>query len=360
MMKSLMSSLLRNLQYSSMVTKKNGKRQVRNGGPQALKGKSANGGNGQARTPLLPTGVNNTATMPSTTHEYNLVGEEVMATISVNNSRVGQVVYNQNITPQSVLRLRIMAGAFQRIDWKRASVHLVALNGSVVTSGYTMGFIEDPAVKVPSIESAVIPFLTTLRRTTVRQAWVESESGVQVAIADKPEMYTQPDVDIRRLSPGRVVVATTGDVGSAPTTFMIMLKYHVRLFVPIGIETQPNEITVLNAFADVSINAQGISASPWRTGQWNIGQQITLESDMLCLEAGTNIARRMRVVTAGTQVTLAAAGGNFHVEFPQIPTGELWNIAEWSVNNNVSAMATTTRTGVYGYSGQSADRKSVG
>lgn len=352
-MKSLMSSLLRNLQYSSMVTKKNGKRQVRNGGPQALKGKSANGGNGQARTPLLPTGVNNTATMPSTTHEYNLMGEEVIATINVNNSRVGQIVFNQLITPQTVLRLRIMAGAFQRIDWKRASVHLVALNGSVVTSGYTMGFIEDPELKVPTVESAVIPFLTALRKTTVRQAWVESESGVQVALNDKPEMFTQPGSDMRRLSPGRVVVATTGDVGSAPTTFMIMLKYHVRLYVPVGIETQPNEITVLNAFADVTINAQGISASPWRTGQWNIGQAIILESDMLCLEAGTNPARRMRVATAGTQVTLGTSGGVFTIEFPQIPSGESWTIAEWSVNQGVAPMPTTTRAGAYGYSGQS-------
>jgi len=335
------------------MVKKMGKRQVRNGGPQALRGKSANGGNGQARTPLLPTGVNNTATMPTSTYDYNLVGEEVMATISVTDTRVGQTVFNQLITPQSVLRLRIMAGAFQRVDWKRASIHLVALNGSVVTSGYTMGFIEDPELKPPSVESAMIPFLTALRKTTVRQAWVESESGVQVAMNDKPEMFTQPGSDVRRLSPGRVIIATTGDVGAAPTTFMVLLKYQVRLYVPVGIETQPNEITVLNAFADVNINAQGIAASPWKTGQWSPGEEIRLESDMLCVESGAQPARRLRVATAGTLVTLQAAQGVFSILFPQVPTGELWEIAEWSVNGGVAPMTTATRTGVYGYSGQS-------
>lgn len=336
-----------------MGNKKMGKRQVRNGGPQALRGKSANGGNGNARTPLLPTGVNNTATMPTSTYDYNLVGEEVIATIPVSNSRVGQIIFDQLVTPQSVLRLRIMAGAFQRIDWKRASIHLVALNGSVVTSGYTMGFVEDPELKIPSVESAVIPFLTALRKTTVRQAWVESESGVQVALNDKPEMFTQPGSDIRRLSPGRVVIATTGDVGTAPTTFMVLLKYQVRLYVPAGIETQPNEITVLNAFSDVNINAQGLSASPWKSGQWNNGERARLESDMLCLEAGTTPARRLRVATAGTLVTLETSGGNFSIVFAQIPTGESWQIAEWSTNAGVTPMTTAIRTGVYGYSGQS-------
>lgn len=312
-----MSSHLRRNQYPIMV-KQNGKRQVRNSRPQVPRGKGTNGGGGVARTPLLPSGVNNNATMPSSTFEYTLNGEEVIATINVANTSIGEVVFSQLVTPQSVLRLRIMAGAFQRIDWKRASIHLVALNGSLVTSGYTMGFLEDPEISIPGTSSAVIPFLTALRKTTVRQAWVESESGVQVAMNDKPEMYTQPGSDLRRWSPGRVVVATTGDVG-ATTTFMIMLKYHVRLFVPLGVETQPYEVTSLNALATVSLSANGIASSPWFVGPLFVGQTAILRTDILCVESGTNPSRRLRVATRGTSVTLGLNGSALTILFPQIP-----------------------------------------
>jgi hypothetical protein len=192
-------------------------------------------GNGQARTPLLPVGVNNMATMPKASQDYVVRGEEVAAIINVAaGSSAGQVIYNQIITPMTVRRLGILAGAWQRIDWRQASLHLVALNGSLVQSGYTMGWVEDPELVVPTAPSDIIPFLTALRSTTVRQAWVESESGVQVSTQDKPEMYTQPGSDIRRYSPGRLVVAVAGDVNTA-ATFQLMLRYMVRLYVPLAL-----------------------------------------------------------------------------------------------------------------------------
>lgn len=192
---------------------------------------------GQARTPLLPVGVNNMATSPKASQDYVVRGEEVAAIINVSaGSTPGQVIYNRIITPLTARRLGILSSAWQRIDWKQASLHLVALNGSVVQSGYTMGWVEDPELGVPSNPSDMIPFLTALRSTTVRQAWVESESGVQVGTQDKPEMYTQPGSDIRRYSPGRLVIAVAGDVVTA-ATFQLMLRYHVRLYVPLALNT---------------------------------------------------------------------------------------------------------------------------
>lgn len=348
---------MRILQYQ-MSKAKGSMRQVRNSRSQAPRVKGANGsasnGNGQARTPLLPMGVNNKSTMPAGANESILRGEEVISIINVTDTSVGQVVFNQPIVPQSVLRMRILAGAFQRIDWIKASIHLVALNGSVVTSGYVMGFIEDPEITVPQSGSAVIPFLTALRQTTVRQAWVESESGIQCAMKDKPEMFTQPGTDPRRLSPGRVVIATAGDVGTAPTTFMVMLKYHTKLYIPLGVETQPGEITVLNAFATVNISSNNtLSTSPWFVGSISAGTSAILQSDMMCVESGNQAARRIRVVAAGTQVRLNAAQGVFTVEFPGIPAGEAWEIAEWTNAAGVIAMPTTVRSGVFAYSGES-------
>lgn len=191
--------------------------------------------NGHARTPLLPVGVNNQSTSPKATQDYVVRGEEVAAIINVaEGSTPGQIVYNQLISPLTARRLGILSGAWQRIDWKQASLHLVALNGSLVQSGYTMGWIEDPELAIPTSSSEVIPFLTALRSTTVRQAWVESESGVQVSTQDKPEMYTQPGSDVRRYSPGRLVIAVAGDVVTR-ATFQLMLRYHVKLYVPLAI-----------------------------------------------------------------------------------------------------------------------------
>lgn len=187
---------------------------------------------GQARTPLLPVGVNNRSTAPSGSSDYNMRGEEVVSIINVSaGSTPGQIIYNALITPQSTRRLGLLAACWQRIDWRKASLHLVALNGSTVQSGYTMGWLEDPEASVPTSPSDVIPFLTALRSTTVRQNWVESTSGCQVNTPDKPEMYTSRGSDLRRFSPGRLVVAVAGDVG-ASTTFQLMLRYHVRLYVP--------------------------------------------------------------------------------------------------------------------------------
>jgi hypothetical protein len=194
-----------------------------------------NGNNGSARIPLLPSGVNNKATMPTRAQQYRPEGEEVVQIINVPpGSVVGDIVFNQLITPTSVARLGVLSKAFQRIDWTSCSLHLVALNGSTIQSGYTMGWIEDPEILPPTgSKSEVIPFLTSLRSTSVRQNWVEATSGIQVATPDKPEMYTQLGSDVRRYSPGRLVVAIAGDVGTQ-ATFQLMLRYNVRLYVPMA------------------------------------------------------------------------------------------------------------------------------
>lgn len=202
-----------------------------------------NSRNGQARTPLLPSGVNNKATMPESTQQMTVRGEELVALINVPaGSTSGQIIYNDTIKPTSARRLGILSTAFQRIDWKTCSLHLVALNGSTVKSGYTMGWVEDPEITIPSGKSEVIGFLTSLRATTVRQAWVESTAGMMVQTQDKPEMYTQLGSDIRRYSPGRLVAAVAGDVGEA-ATFQLMLRYTVRLYVPmaVGVADEPNK-----------------------------------------------------------------------------------------------------------------------
>jgi len=170
--------------------------------------------------------------MPNKSQAYRVSGEEVISLVTVNpGSTPGQIVFNQQIGPNSTARLSRLADLWQRIDWDRTTLNIVALNGSLVTSGYNVGFIEDPELTIPDTPSEVIPFLTALRSTSVRQNWVQSESGQTVSLSRLPEMYTTLGSDVRRYFIGRLVMAITGDVTST-ASFQIMLRYTVNLYVP--------------------------------------------------------------------------------------------------------------------------------
>lgn len=246
--------------------------------------------NGQARTPLLPVGVNNKATMPMGSSDYMVTGEEVVEVINVAaGSTAGQVIYNDLITPSSARRLGILSSCWQRIDWRKASLNLVALNGSTVASGYTMGWLEDPEAPVPTDTKDIIPFLTALRSTTVRQNWVQSESGCQVSTPDKPEMYTQRGSDIRRYSPGRLIIAVAGDV-SIPATFQLMLKYNCRLYVP---------------FAGVGGVDPGL---PGQRATWPVVNNIAVSTASITYPGiGTAIAPNANLTTSGIVAAMETA-----------------------------------------------------
>jgi len=212
-----------------MTKNNNSKRQVR----QSRVPRRGNGPNRGPQTPLLPVGVNNNATMPKVSQHYVAHGEEVLGVINVTaGSTSGQLVYNQQIGPTSCARLSRLSELWQRIDWDHTVLNIVALNGSLVTAGYNAGFLEDPEIDIPTDPSNVIPFLTALRGTSVRQNWVQSTTGQSVTLSKLPEMYTTLGQDVRRFYIGRLVVALTGDVGAAGASYQILLKYRVALYVP--------------------------------------------------------------------------------------------------------------------------------
>jgi hypothetical protein len=181
---------------------------------------------------LLPVGVNNKQTAPRNAQHYNYSATEIIATINVPSGVVaGQTLYKNKMGPESCARLKHLSRAWQRIDWQSVQFKLVALNGSEVKSGYTMGFIEDPEVEFPTNDSETLAFLTSLRGTTVRQAWVESSAGQTVNTRDLPEMFTTLGSDSRRYYIGGLLIAASGEVTTG-ATFQLMMKYSVKLYVP--------------------------------------------------------------------------------------------------------------------------------
>jgi hypothetical protein len=189
---------------------------------------------GNPSNKLIPAGVNNRATMPDASFQYTLRGEEVIRIINAPAvADPGTVLANELVSVASARRLNLLSQAFQRVKWHKAELHLVALNGSIATSGYNAGFAEDPELSVPANPSDVIPFLTSMRTTAVRQNWVESSTGKILRLSELPEMFTTLGVDPRRFYIGRFLAAYTGNPG-ANVTFQLLLKYHVTLSVPIA------------------------------------------------------------------------------------------------------------------------------
>jgi hypothetical protein len=204
----------------------------RNRNPRASRSTN-NGANQNPKTPLMPSGVNNKATMPRKMQSYTVEGEEVLQVINVaSGSTAGQLIYNSRISHDSAARLSLLSKAFQRVRWHNVTINCVPVNGSVVQGGYNFGFIEDPEIEPPiSGTSEVIPFMTALRGTSVRQNWVQSQTGQTVKLNELPEMYSVLGTDQRRYYIGRALLALTGDVTIA-ASFQILLKYRVTLMVP--------------------------------------------------------------------------------------------------------------------------------
>jgi len=288
--------------------------------------------NGKANTPLLPVGVNNRATVPLGPSDYLVRGEEVVKVINVAaGSPEGQIIFNDLITPQSARRLGILSQCWQRLEWMKASLNLVTLNGSTVTSGYTMGWLEDPEAPFPIDPKDMIPFLTALRSTTVRQNWVQSESGCQVTTKDKPEMYTQRGSDIRRFSPGRLIIAITGSVTTS-ATFQLMLKYHCRLYVPYAGSTNvvpgtPGQRGAWPTQPNVTVSTTGITY-PGIGAAVNPNTQITTTAIVAVMEtANPAPTAPVRLLPIGSRIRVGALTAPGSASIIDIGTGSTFFLA---------------------------------
>lgn len=281
--------------------------------------------------------------MPQGKQGFRFQGEETVALTSVNATQAGEVLYNRLITPQMARRLGVLAGAFQRIKWHECKLRVVPLNGSTVTAGYTAGVVEDPELLVPTSPSDIIPFLTALRATVVRQAWVEDKTGMQVPVADRPEMFTQSGTDIRRYSPGRFVMAAGGNIANG--TFQVLLKYDVTLSVPAALTSEGPQESILSApsVPNSSVSTGGVIMPHTNSTLLGFGETIRINRDLL-LSTSDDVST---IVTApGSQLVVIRAGtagrfssvqvqgqGNiltFILDIGQ-PVGVVYHVLRWTL-----------------------------
>jgi len=277
-------------------------------------------GNSGPNIPLLPSAVNNRATMPQGAKPFRFQGTETVVVKNISSSEPGEVLLDQLISPMMTLRLRLLSRAFQRILWHKCELLIIPLNGSTTNSGYTAGVVEDPEAFVPTSGKNLIQYLTALRGTVVRQAWVQDHTGFQVPVANRPEMFTQQGSDVRRYSPGRFVIAAGGNITNA--TFQILLKYDVSLMVPITTIDADNETPVMRADGNNNSTYSRNSVNfPQTSGNLtNLGQTISLATDML-------------VTTATGEVTASDGAGS---ALAIIRAGTVGHFISLQVGNNLT------------------------
>jgi len=243
--------------------------------------------------------------MPQGMQGFRFQGEETVVVKTVTTSTAGEILYNRLITPQMVRRLSVLCSAFQRIKWHECKLRIVPLNGSTTTAGYTAGVIEDPELTVPAEKSGIIEFLTALRATVVRQAWVEDKTGMQVPVSSRPEMFTQVGSDVRRFSPGRFVMAAGGPITNG--TFQILLKYDVTLSVPAALISDYPQESVIRAptTTNSTVGPNGVNMP--HTGFVTVGlnEVVKLRYDLLL---STATSPTTTVGAPGSELTIVRAG----------------------------------------------------
>lgn len=301
-------------------------------------------------TPLLPVGVNNRATQPSNLSKLTLEAQETIEIRTVSGTQMGEVIYNGLVAPDSVVRLALLSKAFQRILWHRCEVKIVPLNGSTTTAGYTAGFVEDPEAPVPLGKLELIQYLTTLRSSVVRQSWVAEATGRLVAPSDLPEMYTQLGSDLRRWSPGRIVIAAGGPITDG--TFQLMLSYKVTLSVPVAmLDVTPGGVPSYSTSDATGQNNMRVGAGYWEApqlpnGRVAFGATTRLRGDVVCVHTDSPWAtQHFSIIPLGTLVTLTAssdANPKFLLDYPGRLSGNLFYITRLETDGGVASMQTVS------------------
>jgi hypothetical protein len=304
-------------------------------------------GNGNARTPLLPAGVNNKETMPKGASSVRFCGSELVDIRSVNGTSVGETIYETLITPSMCRRLGLVAQAYQRIKWHKAKIRIVALNGSTTTAGYTAGVIEDPEIVVPATGKNKVALLTSCRASVVRQAWVEAEGGMMVPVKDMPEMFTHEGSDVRRYSPGRFVMVAGGNIENG--TFQIHLDYDVTLGVPIAtLSADPEEGTFETGTTDNSMAGGSFIRLPQtRGGDVTAGTTMTISGDIVfsLILTDQQSVGHIGIIRAGTRVTFSNSSGFWTLDWFGKPEGQTAYIVGIKTVGSASTMSVIANNG---------------
>lgn len=152
-------------------------------------------------------------------------GVDHVATVDTGKVETGAIITRIQILPSLCRRLSELAGAFQRIRYRRLHFRIEPMGGTSVTGGYAAAFIRDPS-DLLSPEDALSTIMAQ-KGALSRKAW----EGANLLFTSGQRFYTSANSELRTFSPGELVICCAATF-SQPVQFVINLNWTVDLEDP--------------------------------------------------------------------------------------------------------------------------------
>lgn len=131
----------------------------------------------------------------------------------------GGIVIDDLISASSFARLSKIAGAYQKVRYRKLAFRVVPMIPTSVGGGYVVAFVRDPADVPPTKGDDLLNWVTSQQGSITTKWW--QSSAVSVPCADKV-YYTSTSEEVREYSPGRLVVVVDGKATAAgPVTIFV-------------------------------------------------------------------------------------------------------------------------------------------
>lgn len=131
----------------------------------------------------------------------------------------GTVVLDDLISASSFARLSKIAGAYQKVRFRKLQFRVVPMIPTSVGGGYVVAFVRDPADVPPSDGNDLLNWVTSQQGSVTTKWW--QNSAISVPLSDRT-YYTSSSEEIREYSPGRLVIVVDGKASSSgPVTVFV-------------------------------------------------------------------------------------------------------------------------------------------
>lgn len=208
----------------------------------------------------------------------------------------GQVVMDELLSASSFARLARVAGAYQKIRYRKLVFRVVPMLATTVSGGYVAAFVRDPADMAPAGPLALLNWITSQQGSVTTKWWQTAE--LVCPVGDRT-YYTSSSEEVREYSPGRLVVVADGR-SSAAGAMTVFADWHVSLehasLEAAVSPTRPDHTTVLRNIWTKDANMYVWSYDPSKTGDsgtpnpdfmfsdWAVGDLFLLSSAFTLME----------------------------------------------------------------------------
>lgn len=237
----------------------------------------------------------------------------------------GTVVVDELLSSSSFARLARVAGAYQKVRYRKLTFRIVPMMSTATGGGYVAAFVRDPSDVPPSNSLDLLNWVTSQQGSVTTKWWQTAD--IAVGVADRT-YYTSSSEEVREYSPGRLVVVVDGKAtAQGPMTVFAdwsVVLTHASLESAVGPDRSDHTVVLRNLWTK-DTNQYVWSYDPTKTdttgspnpdlmfSDWRVG-------DLFMLPASFSVEEYKSGVTGDAEV------GNFWVLHVESVTGVRWRV----------------------------------